>query len=186
MTDPFTYALTRIAEFGVFRFLLPWMFFTAVFYALLKKGKVFGESNLLNGTISLVLSFFIIYFSVASGIDIGPVFSRFVMQVGLFMMLFIFAAIGASILYPDLSAMLKERMTHRSFLFIFVVIILTAFITSGMLWVYIQGAYQAGGPSVQAERTKEIYTVSSGLIIMLVVLIIASWIVLYVKQRYGG
>ena len=183
MTDPFTLALHRIAEFGVFNFLFPWMIILAFLYALLQKGKILGESKLINGTVALVLSFFVLYFPVASGAELGPVLSRFIMQMSIFMIIFIFGAIGASILYPDLSGMLKERMTHRSFLFIFVVIALTAFITSGLLKVYIQGAMGVGGEVSQIK--KDVYTLSVSLVIMIVVLIIASWLALYIKQRYG-
>ncbi|MCD6403367.1 MAG: hypothetical protein J7K98_03480 [Candidatus Aenigmarchaeota archaeon] len=184
MADPFTLAIQRIADYGFFNFLVPWIIITAFLYALLKKGKILGESNFINGTVALAMSFFILYFPIASGVeDLGAIFSRFIMQMIIFLMIFIFGAIGASILYPDLSAMLKEQMTHRTFLYIFVLIALVAFVTSGMLNVYIYGAMGIGKGS---PAKKDIYTFAGAIIIMVVILIIASWIVIYMKQRYGG
>lgn len=182
MVNPFALFLERLKEFGFFNFLLPWLIFTAVFYALLKKSKLFGESTLINGTIALAISFFIMYFPIMSGIELAPILARFIMQSATFFLIFIFAYIGASVLYPDLTALMKEKMTSRAWLMIFVVLIIVVFITSGMLDVFVKGFVGAG---VATEEQKEIYTIITALILLVVLLLITTAVAQIVRIRLG-
>ena len=60
---------------GFFDFLLPWALFTAITYGLLVKSEVFGKEASLNGTIAIVVSFFIINYT-AIGLQLGPFFTN--------------------------------------------------------------------------------------------------------------
>jgi Na+-transporting methylmalonyl-CoA/oxaloacetate decarboxylase gamma subunit len=182
MVNPFINFLTRLHEFGFFNFFVPWLIFTAVFYALLKKSKLFGESDLINGTVALAVSFFIMYFPIMSGIELAPILSRFVMQSAVFFLIFIFAYIGASVLYPDLTALMKEKMTSRAWLMIFVVLMILIFITSGMLDVFVKGFVEAG---VATEEQKDIYTIVTALILLAVLLLIATAVAQIARIRLG-
>jgi len=181
MADPFTNFITRLVEFGFFKFLLPFILFIAIIYALLKKSKVF-ESDLVNATIAIITSFFILYFPVMSGLDIGPPLSRFFMQLGIFLLIFVLGLAGSSVLYPDLTGLLKEKMTSRSFIFVFIAIVFAVFVTSGLLDVYIKGAMGAVGGG---QEKKDIYTFAGALIVMVVILIIASALAYRIKTGGG-
>jgi len=180
MVDPFTTFISRLVEFGFFKFLLPFILFMALIYALLKKSKALGESDLLNATIAIVTSFFILYFPVMSGVDLGPPLSRFFMQMSIFILIFVIGLVGSSVIYPDLTELLKEKMKSRSFALIFIAMGFVVFVTSGMLNVYIKGA--TGGQLSQEK--KDVYTLTAALFIMVVFLLIAS--ALAYRIRKGG
>jgi hypothetical protein len=61
--NPFESALTLLQEFGFFSVVLPLILIFAVFYGILTKTKVFGESdkaNSINAIVSFVAAFFVV------------------------------------------------------------------------------------------------------------------------------
>ncbi len=181
--DPISLFLSKLEELGFFKFIVPWLFFTSLFYALIKKSKLLGETkgiDLPTIAISLSVSFAFLYAPIATGLDVGPVFSRFLMQLSIFFLIFIFGVVGAAIMYPDLSKVLKEKMVSRNTLWIFVVITLLSFVTSGMLDLYLK----IPGGKVTPQQ-QDIYTLITGLIIMIVVFVIAGYVAYYFKVKGG-
>ncbi len=69
MANPFTILVTNLQQLGFFGFLLPFILFLAIFYALLVKSKL-TDNNKIIGIISLMLAFFIVGYG-------GPTFGNF-------------------------------------------------------------------------------------------------------------
>lgn len=72
MVNPFTILVSNLQQLGFFGFLLPFILFLAVFYALLVKSKL-TDNNKIIGVISLVLAFFIVGYG-------GPAFGNFLVS----------------------------------------------------------------------------------------------------------
>ena len=172
MTDPFSRAITNLMKLGFFTYVPHWLLFLAILYALLKKSKVLGESDLINATVALVASFLVIYYPVMSGIDPGPALSRFFMQMLIFFIVFVIGVAGSAIFYPDLAGLLKEKLTTRSLIGVFIVLAIIAFITSGLLDVFVKATTALAGG--EDEGKKDIYTIVTGLFILVALLLIAS------------
>ena len=135
MTNPFQMITERLVELGVYDYLFPMIIFWAVFFALLRKTKIFGDSVVIYVTLSLVLSFFIwAYAATLPTMAIGGPMSRFIVQFLIIILTISFGLIGASIAYPDFSETLKRAFGEsNAFLWIILVsIIIILFATSGL------------------------------------------------------
>lgn len=62
MANPFTTLVSNLNNLGFFDFLLPFILTFAILWGLLLKTKVLGENQRVNGTVSLVVAFFVIGF----------------------------------------------------------------------------------------------------------------------------
>jgi len=176
MADPFTNFILKLQDLGFFNFLLPWMIMAALLYGMMRKAKLFGEgSELVNIVASLGISFFILYFPIVSGLELGPIMSKFFMQLSVFFLAFILALVGSSIWYPDLQKTLEKTET-RAFIWIFVVAVIVIFFTSGMNTVLFKMATGVGGPS-------ELSILISGLFVLMIFLFIATAVVTYYKKK---
>jgi len=69
--NPFEIMIKNLAELGFFGFLLPFILAFAIVFALLLKSKILGEDKKIIGTVSLVISFFVIAFG---GVTLGNFF----------------------------------------------------------------------------------------------------------------
>ena len=63
--SPIEIMLGNMNRLGFFEFLLPWILFLAIIFAILKKSEVFGEEISVNAVIAAVVSFFIINYAPA-------------------------------------------------------------------------------------------------------------------------
>ncbi|MBU5690160.1 MAG: hypothetical protein QXM68_03585 [Candidatus Aenigmatarchaeota archaeon] len=135
MANPFQLIVERLTEIGVYDYLFPMIIFWAVFFALLKKTKIFGDSVVIYATLSLVLSFFIwAYAATLPAMAIGGPMSKFIVQVFIIILVVSFGLIGGSLAYPDFSETLKRAFGEsNAFLWIFLVtVIIVLFATSGL------------------------------------------------------
>lgn len=146
MVSPFEVIAVKLGELGVYSFFLPWVMTAALFWGLLKKSGVF-ESPSTNGVFSLVISFFVWGYLTSSGaVDIAIPLSTFIMQSSVFILLFLFAIIGGSMFYPDLSKVLVEQMKRRTMIYMFLGIFSLVFFTSGLYRIILGPSTTTTGP----------------------------------------
>ncbi len=72
--SPIEIMLGNMNRLGFFEFLMPWILFLAIIFALLKKSEVFGEEISVNAVIAAVVSFFIINYT-PLGMTLGTFFT---------------------------------------------------------------------------------------------------------------
>ncbi|MFH1127069.1 MAG: hypothetical protein ABIG84_07345 [archaeon] len=72
--SPIEIMLGNMNRLGFFEFLLPWLLFLAIMFALLKKSQVFGEEVSVNAVIAAIVSFFIINYT-PIGMTLGTFFT---------------------------------------------------------------------------------------------------------------
>ncbi len=168
-------------EQGFYSFLFPWIITSAVFYGLLRKSKIFGESPALNGIVSISIAFLIIGFPFLSRFNLILPMSTFFTQATVFLLILVIGFMFASLFYPDLPKFLLEKFTRRTTLGILIVLGITLFITSGLVGVFTYGIGKPAEPGAPSLPT-DVIILASGIIIFIVLIIIAGSIVMGGEQ----
>ncbi len=146
MADIFTPVIQTLIEMGFFKFVLPYILTSAVFYGLLRKSQVFGkpdENVAVNAVVAMIASFMVWASPVILGIDIQTQLAAFFTQGIVVTLVFMIALlITGMFLPPDLTKHLSENLFKGNKIgAILVVGIIFAFIifaTSG-LWKVMLG-----------------------------------------------
>jgi hypothetical protein len=170
--NPFETIINKMISLGFYNYLFPFIITSAIFYALLKKSKVFGESIFINAIISLSIALLIFGYPVIAGISLATPLSTFFTQATVWILVFAIGILLASFFYPDLTKVLLETFKRRSTLMIMLAIGITLFITSGLLSVFTSGLY-ASRPGALGPPL-DIILIATGLIIFVVLIIIAT------------
>jgi hypothetical protein len=170
--NPFEMIVNKLIALGFYDFLFPFIITSAIFYALLRKSKVFGESAFINAAISLSIALLIFGFPVIAGISLATPLSTFFTQATVWILIIAIGFLLASFFYPDLTKVLLETFKRRTTLMMMLAIGITLFITSGLLSVFTSGLFapRAGAPSPPLD----IILIAAGLIIFVVLIIIAT------------
>jgi predicted neutral ceramidase superfamily lipid hydrolase len=170
MADLFKETITKMIDLGIFNIFL-FCLALAIFYAIIRKSKIFGENIAVNGVIAAMAAFFIFAFPSIFGADLITPMSKFFTQ-GLTMILFIiFGFIAASLFYPNLPGMLAKQFERRSTLYIMIALGITLFVTSGLIAAFTTSPPPKPGT---VGPPTDIILVAAGVIIFIVVLIVAS------------
>jgi len=176
MVSPFELVATKLGETGFYVFFVPWAVTTAILWGLLKKSQMFSDS--VNAIISISLSFLVwAYLIGPSSVAIADAAAVFMMQAGVLLAIFIFALIGSSMFYPEMTKFLIENFTSRSMFFIILALLFTLFFTSGLYNVL-------AGPESE-EEPPEAESDVNAMIVIVAVLIITMGI-LAASARMGG
>ncbi|MBU5688352.1 MAG: hypothetical protein KQA41_00240 [Candidatus Aenigmarchaeota archaeon] len=148
MVNPFKVLVERMAETGIYDFLLPMIVFWALMYGLLRKSKIFGDSEPIYALLTFVFSLFIWgYAATLPEMSIGKPMSIFTAQFFIIALVFLFAFLGASIAYPDFVDALNYAFKgSNTMIWIFIVIGIIIFFVSGMGNILnLQGTIFKGG-----------------------------------------
>ena len=172
MADIFVPVIKDMLSYG-FGNLFIFMLASAIFFALIKKSHIFGESNFINGLISLVAAFLVFWFPAIFGVNLVTPMSAFFTQATTMLLFLIMGIVIASLFYPDLPKMLAEQFTHRTTLYEMLALGVVLFLTSGLLT-----AFQAPSSTPQkpgeARAPTDVVVITIGLIVFVVILIIGS------------
>ncbi len=177
MPSLFEPVIKWMIDLGFYSFLFPWIVTSAIFYGLLRKSKIFGESTTLNGLIAISIAFLVIGFPILSQFSLSLPIATFFTQATVFILIFVFAFIAASFFYPDLTRMLLERFTRRTTLAVLIVLGIALFITSGLAGVFTYGLGKPAPPGAPAPPI-DVIILAAGIIIFMVIIIIAGAIVM--------
>lgn len=165
--ENFADVIARLINLGFYD-ILTFVFVLAIFYALLRKTKILGESPAIAGIISFAIAFFVIAYPILSGFSLTLPLSAFFSQSLTFLLIFFIGFIIASLFYPEMLEWLPKVFTRRTTLLVMIALGLTLFVTSGVVSIFWQALTKPTGIS------KDVLVISAGLIIFVVVLLIAS------------
>jgi hypothetical protein len=144
MADPFTTTILKLQQMGFFKFLLPFIFTSAVFYGLLRKSQIFGppEKNIVvNGVVALSAAFMILAIPITQGIDPEKLWSvYFVQSTTAILVTMVGIMIAGMIFPPDLPAHLAKVFGKGGFWSIIMIggliVGLVILFTSGMSGIF--------------------------------------------------
>ncbi len=108
MTNIFQIAVERLVDLGVYNFLLPFILFSTVLYAVLRKTKILGESPMIHGIISVIVGLFVFGAPVIIGTSITASLTAFLTQGAIVIVVLIIALLIASFFYPNIMEKLPE------------------------------------------------------------------------------
>jgi uncharacterized membrane protein YjfL (UPF0719 family) len=182
MADLFQPIIQKLIDLGFYNFFFPFLIASALFFGLLKKSKILGDSPVINGAVSLALGFMIMGFPVIWG---QPSFfaiplSSYFTQITVIFLMFLFAFIGASFFYPDMTKWIVELFKHRTMLTVMIALAFGLLFTSGLINVLFIGFPSAGGGAGSKNTGTppfDVIIIIAGIIIFVIMIIIAASIV---------
>lgn len=108
MVNIFQLAVERLVDLGFYNFLLPFILFSTVLYAVLRKTQILGESPLLQGTIAVVAGLFVFGMPVVVGIDIVQPLTAFLTQAAIVVLVFVIGFLIAGFFYPNITELVER------------------------------------------------------------------------------
>src|SRR3989338_8364218 len=125
--DIFEPIINKLLSLGILNAMLLFLF-AAIDYALLKKSKIFGESEILNGVVAFIIAFLIFIFPFITGVSLVNPISIFFTQSIVIIIFLMIGFIMASFFYPDMPKVLADQFTRRSTLYVMIGLGLILFI----------------------------------------------------------
>jgi len=172
--DIFQPIVSKLLGMGILNAMLLFLF-AAIIYAVLRKAKIFGDSEIINGVIAFIIAFFIFIFPFVTGVSLVNPLSIFFTQSMVIIIFLIVGFIAASFFYPDMPKMLGETFTRRSTLMVMIGLAIGIFVTSGLvttlLAAFTSPKVGIGGPG---SPPADVLIIGAGLILFIVVLLVAS------------
>ena len=172
MAGPFEIVVQKLIDLGFYNFLFPFIITAAIFYALLRRAKIFGESLTVNAVISISIAFLIFGYPVIAGVSLTTPLSTFFTQATVWLLIVFVGAIIASLFYPNFSEMLIKQFTHRTTFYAMIVLGIALFVTSGLLTVFTTPPPTT--PGAPPGPPTDVILIAAGLIIFIVLLFVAS------------
>ncbi|MCX6820831.1 MAG: hypothetical protein NT016_02695 [Candidatus Aenigmarchaeota archaeon] len=170
MANVFETVITYMVDSGIYNLLI-FAFVLGVLFTILKRIKIFGESTLVNGTISFAIAFMVFGYPVIIGYSLVTPFVSMFAQATVVMLVLGIALLITNFFYPDLSKFLTSRFTSRGVLEAAIVIAVIIALTSGAANVMINSPKgDAGAPSIPTD----LVIMAGIVIILIIVLLIAS------------
>lgn len=108
MVNIFQIAVERLVEVGFYNFLLPFILFTTVLYAVLKKTQILGDSAVIHGIVSVTAGLFIFGVPVILGTSLLQPLTTFLTQATLAILVFVVGFLIASFFYPNIMEKIPE------------------------------------------------------------------------------
>jgi len=175
MVDIFTPVIARLIELGFFKFMLPYILTSAVFYGLLRKSQVFGkpdENVAVNAVVALIASFMVWASPVILGIDIQTQLAAFFTQGIVVTLVFMIALlIIGMFLPPDTTKQLADNLFKGNkmgaILVIGIIFAFIIFATSGLWKVML-------GPEL-FEQTSDVIVAIVVIILLVIPIIFITW-----------
>ena len=167
--------ISKLVDVGFYDFLL-FVFSLAIFYALLKKSKILGESSMVNGLIAFVGAFLVFGYPVLIGISLTLPLTTFFTQAVVWILLIFVGLMLSSLFYPDLPKMLAEQFTKRTTIYEMIAIGVSLLITStliSVLWQSVGLGKSAEGPGAPAP-SQDVTLIAAGVIIFIVLILIGA------------
>jgi len=108
MANIFQIAVERLVDLGFYNFLLPFILFSTVLYAALRKTQILGDSPIIHGVISVVAGLFVFGVPVLTGSDLSAGLSAFLTQGAIAILVVIVGFLIGSFFVPNLTEKLPE------------------------------------------------------------------------------
>jgi len=161
--------IEKLKNLGFFDILLFLGFLTLIF-AILTKSKILGDNIVVNGMLSIILSFaFAFIFPYVTGFNLAVPTAKFVTQGAVILLVFLFGLIAASIFYPDMTKTLTTVFSNPTMIIILIIFGIVLFVTSGTITVFWAGK----GPSIPSSMNDVIILIVA-LFVFVIILLIAG------------
>ena len=108
MVNIFEIAVQQLVDVGFYNFLLPFILFTTVMYAVLRKTSILGDSVIINAIISVGAGLIVFGVPVILGSSITQSLTAFMTQSVIIILVIAMGFIVSSFFYPNLQAKLPE------------------------------------------------------------------------------
>jgi hypothetical protein len=141
----FEQAINALAELGFYKFILPFILIAAIFFALLRKTQVLGESPVINGVVSISIAFFIFGVPILSGADFVKPLTSFFGQVSVIILIIAFGLLISGLFVPNLMGRMGEWVTGGGWMWWMIIIVLIIALTSGLFFFIVSPISQAVG-----------------------------------------
>lgn len=174
MVSPFETLIKNLVNLGFYNFVLPFIISSIIFYAILKKSKILGESNVLNATLSIALAFMIFGFPVLTGMGLAVPLTTFFTQATIFILIFAMGILMASFFYPNLQEFLVREFKRRTTLWALVALAIALFVTSGLVSVIWATFLMPPEPGAPPAAPRDVFIIAGGIIIFIVLIMIAA------------
>jgi hypothetical protein len=168
--------INNLLEKGFFD-ILGFALVTAIFYGLLKKTKVLGESVVINGVVSIVAGFFIFGAPVLAGYKpLIYALSAFFTQATMWLLMFLLAFLAAAFFYPNMAEWLPKVIFRRTMLWVMLGLAFGLLVMSGFISVLWETMVTPlGSPSTKEPGpAQDTYILVAGLIVFVILIIIAA------------
>lgn len=172
----FEVVVQKLVSLGFYDFFFPFLITSVILYALLRKSKVLGESNVLNAVVALSIGMLVFGFPALTGVVFGTQLSTFFVQVTVFLVILVAAVVMASVFYPDIMKMAGEQFKNRNFLYQMLALGIAIFVISGLFTVFTS----LGNPAITGKEPEtpgppgDIVIIVAALIIFMIIIIIAA------------
>lgn len=163
MSDPITELILTLQNLGFFKFIIPFILTSAVFYGLLRKSKIFGdpkENIAVNATIAISAAFLVSAAPIIAGIDITSYLSGFLIYITFVIVAIIVISFIPFIFKPSISE-LGATINKKTFLVMFFITLIIFIIIGLLIFKNLNFAF----PQIASE---EFYS-TLGLIIFLII-----------------
>ncbi len=108
MVNVFEIAVERLNELGFYNFLLPFILFTAIVFAVLRKTHILGDSVSINAVVAVSAGLLVLGAPVLLGGDLIHPLTAFMTQSLVVMLVIIVGFMLASFFYPNITEKLGE------------------------------------------------------------------------------
>ncbi len=174
MANPFEIVVQQLIDLGFYNFLFPFIITAALFFALLKKSKILGESVSINAAVSLSVAFLVFGFPVLAGISLATPLATFFTQVTVWILIIVVGLVFASFFYPDLTGFLSKMITSRTMLFEMITLGVALMIISGLVITFSGQLSDTPRPGQPPGPPLDVALISAAVIIFVVIILIAS------------
>ena len=108
MANIFQIAVERLVDLGFYNFLLPFILFTTVLYAVLRKTQMLGDSPIIHGIVSVTAGLFVFGTPVILGADLSGGLTAFLTQGVIMILVVVVGLLIGSFFVPNLTEKLPE------------------------------------------------------------------------------
>jgi len=174
--DIFQPIVSKLLGMGILNAMLLFLF-AAIMYAILRKSKIFGDSEIINGVIAFIVAFFIFVFPFLTGISLVNPLSIFFTQSMVILIFLVVGFMAASLFYPDMPSVLGKTFTSRGTLMVMIGLAIGLFVTSGLVTVLISAFSSPSGNSGNGSSggaPSDVLIIGAGVILFIIVLLVAS------------
>jgi|FaiFalDrversion2_1042247.scaffolds.fasta_scaffold03747_1 hypothetical protein len=176
MVSPIESVIKNFLSLGVYDVIL-FAFISALFYGVLRKSKILGDSAVLNGIVAIGVAFLFLGYPIITGApSLLANIVTFFTQVSIIAIIFLISFLIASFFYPNLTEMLTKTFTHRTTLFALVALGFILFLISGVAEILWQPMLKPPSPS-STNIPKNITLFIAGISVFIFMLIIAASVV---------
>jgi hypothetical protein len=174
MADVFEPVVKKLFEWGLGNVIV-FFLSVAIFYAILRKSKVLGESAIVNGIVAGITAFLVsFWFPIYTGVTLVNSMTAFFSQSIAILIFLIVGFLMAGLFYPNMPEMLMEQFKRRTVLAVMLALALVLFITSGLvstMWSLATVPTEPGKPS---GPSPDIYLITTAVILFIIILLVGS------------